>query len=253
MSQVFSSAEMAAGYARSRPPVHPRVVERMRAHLRLMWPVRRALDVGCGSGLSTAPLLPLSQEVIGVEPVVEMLRWAASVVPGAFFLAGQAEFLPLPAQSIDLATAAGSLNYAGDLSDALKELRRVLRPSGHLVVYDFGQGKDFVNSPRLRVWHDEFSRRYPLAPARALNPDLLPLAGPGFQLMGQEDFTFPLPFTAETYLGYTMTESNVAAAVARGESRESIRAWCRDTLADVFGDASYAVQFTGYLAYAAPL
>jgi hypothetical protein len=45
---------MAAGYAFSRPAVQPHIISRIREDLRLEGPVGRALDIGCGAGLSTA-------------------------------------------------------------------------------------------------------------------------------------------------------------------------------------------------------
>ncbi len=91
MSNPFGTAEMAAGYAKARPPVHEKVLGMVRGR---MGAVGRALDVGCGAGLSTKPLTGWCGECTGLEPAIAMLPYAAAAVPGARFVGGQAEALP---------------------------------------------------------------------------------------------------------------------------------------------------------------
>ena len=55
-ADLFDDAAMAAGYATDRPPVHPHLVDRLRASWNPAAPVRVAVDVGCGAGASTAAL-----------------------------------------------------------------------------------------------------------------------------------------------------------------------------------------------------
>ena len=55
---------------------------------------------------------------------------------------GTAEAIPLRDRSVDLITAAGSLNYA-NLDLFFPEAARVLLPHGVLVVYDFSPGRSF--------------------------------------------------------------------------------------------------------------
>src|SRR4051812_45837057 len=111
MSNPFGTAAMSAGYATSRPPLHPRILELVRTHLPGTGCVRRALDVGCGAGLSTGALRGLAESCIGLEPIQSMLQWTATTAPGAEFIAGSAEHIPLADACIELITAAGSLNY----------------------------------------------------------------------------------------------------------------------------------------------
>src|SRR5438270_12439655 len=111
MIYCFGTENMALGYATSRPPVHPRVIELARQSLGWSQLAARALDVGCGAGLSTKALAALAQECIGIEPAEAMLKWSAIVAPEADFVAGTAEAIPICDRSLDLLTAAGSLNY----------------------------------------------------------------------------------------------------------------------------------------------
>ena len=124
METLFASPTLAAGYARSRPAVHPRVIDRVRRHLGVSERLRCAVDIGCGAGLSTRPLADVARTAVGIEPLEPMLAWTREVATDSKFVVGLAESLPLESGSADLMTAAGSLNYA-DLGKFFPEARRV--------------------------------------------------------------------------------------------------------------------------------
>src|SRR5919112_1456006 len=109
---IYDNPRLAAGYAYNRPPVHPEIMRTVSEDLHITNRVGRALDVGCGAGLSTAALEPLAVTTVGLEQVLTMLTHRQAVAPRAFFLVGQAERLPFSDDSFDLMTAAGAINYA---------------------------------------------------------------------------------------------------------------------------------------------
>jgi SAM-dependent methyltransferase len=239
---------MAQGYARARPPLHARIVDRARELLGLRAAVHAALDLGCGSGLSTLPLLRAAARVVGVDPVQEMVTCARSIAPGARFAAARGEALPFRSGSVDFVTAAGSLNY-GDPPVVLREAARVLAPGGAVCVYDFGQGRKFRDGPALESWFAEFVRRFP-APASeaiALDPEILVGMAGDLDVTAAERFELGAPFALAAYRDYLMTETNIAAAIRRGEVETEIRDWLERSLATVFGGASREVMFAGYI------
>jgi SAM-dependent methyltransferase len=247
---LYNTAGMAAGYANSRPAVHPRIIEMVRQRLRLTRRLNRALDVGCGAGLSTRPLERIARHCIGVDPSEAMLGWSAAVAPNACFAVGAAEALPVRSHSIDLITAAGSLNYA-DLSLFFPEAVRALAPEGVLVIYDFSEGRNFRGPASLDAWYSEFLRRYPRpsGSGREISPESLGTPGSGFRLSGHEYFEIGLRLNPDFYLDYVMTETNVAQAVGSGIAEQEIRAWCAGTLAPVFQGEAREVLFRGYAAW----
>jgi len=188
---LFDTPAKAEGYAKARPPLHARIVEQLG-----VVPRAAILDVGCGAGLSTAPLLPLASRVVGVEPAFRMLPWARRVAPGADFLSARSESLPFRDGAFDLITAAGSLNYADPVA-AFPELRRVLTPNGSLVVYDFAQAG--------------FPYERPPDGSRPLTPEILRNVQTAFRVARSEALEMPVSMTHEQYVAYLNTEVDVPA------------------------------------------
>ena len=245
---IYETARMAAGYAFSRPAVHPHIISKIREDLRLEGPAGCALDIGCGAGLSTAALAPLARCVAGLEPVVAMLAHRHTVAPGASFVAAQAERLPFAAGSFDIVTAAGSLNYV-DLELFLPDLARVLTPRGVMVIYDFSAGRRLRGDDALDAWYAEFERRYPPKPGYDMDVRSLGYERAGLRLDAVEPFEVAVPMARESYVAYAMSETGVELAIARGVPEAEIRSWCEATLADVLGDEPRDVLFDAYIAY----
>lgn len=250
MTNPFSDAKMAAGYAAARPPVHPRVVALVRDWLGARR-VRVAADLGCGAGLSTRPLLDLADSCVGLDPAESMVRVARRTTPAAAFVAAGGEAMPLASGTVDLLAAAGSLNYARDLDAVWSEAARVLAPGGTLAVYDFAPGRSFADDDALDAWFDAFTAKHPYPPsqARPLSPAILAELARGFAVHRAETFAIPLPLSRAFYEAYMMTETNVQDAVRRGTPLDAIRAWCATTLAPVFDGRAREVVFHGYLAH----
>ncbi len=249
----FATSDLARGYALARPPLHPLIVDRIWVQLNRQTPVTRAMDVGCGAGLSTAPLRTRVPQVVGLEPAEMMLGTAHAIAPGARFVVAGAESLPFRTASFDLLTAAGSLNYV-PLDRFFPEASRVLTSDGVLVVYDFKPGREFPDDPALDDWYTTFVERYPAPPGEAtpLDPDRLRSLGRGFDVASDERFAIDLVISPSAYLAYVLTEANVSAAVRRGVSRDDIGSWCEPGIREAFGDAPRAVMFRGYIAWMRP-
>lgn len=233
----FSSDAMAEGYARSRPPVHPRVIDRILVSVgqpRFSY----VLDVGCGSGVSTSAIADRADLCVGIDPAETMLRWARLTAAAAHFTAAAAEALPLRDRCVDLITAAGSLNYV-DLDAFFSEADRVLRDSGVLAIYDFGPGQFNTD------WLTEFNRRYPppVNEGTRLDADVLSVRSPLFRVAAKDVFSISIPLTRAFYVDYMLTETNVASAVRTGVQLSEIRSWIESTLPPF---ESAEVVFEGY-------
>ena len=94
------------------------------------------LDVGSGTGRFTPALARAFGPVTGVEPSVRMreIAQAQSPHPGVRYLAGSAEDMPVPSGSADYALMFLSWHHVQDKPRAARELARVLRPAGRLLL-----------------------------------------------------------------------------------------------------------------------
>jgi len=100
------------------------------------------LDAACGTGRNTAWIQAHGCRAIGLDITAAMLQRAVSTAAGAGLVQGDIRVLPLRSGSVDACVCALVLCHLPDLKPALRELARVLRPGGRLVVSDpHGRGE----------------------------------------------------------------------------------------------------------------
>jgi SAM-dependent methyltransferase len=98
------------------------------------------LDAGCGTGRALPVLRAAvgpAGAVLGLDLTPEMLRVARdrAGTAAAGLLLADARQLPLPDASVDAVFAAGLLTHLPDPTGGLRELARVTRPDGRLVLF----------------------------------------------------------------------------------------------------------------------
>ena len=95
------------------------------------------LDIGCGPGIVTEWLLQQDCEVHGVDvapQMIEICEGRFGSDPKAHFKVAPVESLPYEDNFFDSVIAMGLMEYLEDDSDALREIGRVLKPGGSLIV-----------------------------------------------------------------------------------------------------------------------
>lgn len=142
MSDSFKFTNIAHRDHLFHSPLAEAKVDRLLSLLDLS-PGARVLDAGCGP----AELLIRTIERFGVSGVgidfaphaiAEARARAARRVPDADLTLHEVPIadVPLAASSFDLAFCVGSTHLYGDLSGALRALRELVRPGGHIVIGD---------------------------------------------------------------------------------------------------------------------
>jgi SAM-dependent methyltransferase len=126
------------------------------------------LEVGIGDGENVA-LLPRSLRIAGIDIAERPLAACRDRYPdrGLFLALAEGERLPFTDASFDAVLSVGGFNFYSDPERALKEMARVTRPNGRVVVadelpdlFEWGWGH-LIGLPRLDDW---LMRRFWLGP-----------------------------------------------------------------------------------------
>lgn len=103
-------------------------------------PTDRVLDIGCGTGelLSRLAARYPKARLSGLDPVAEMLAVARGKLSDDVDLrVGWANELPWPDNSFDLVVSCNMFHYITHPVSAVREMERVLRPGGRIVITDW--------------------------------------------------------------------------------------------------------------------
>jgi len=98
----------------------------------------RLLDAGYGAGLVALLATLRGATVAALDASAALLAVARERLPGADVREGDLEALPYPDAAFDAVVAVNSVIFAADPAAALRELARVTRPGGRVVVTDWG-------------------------------------------------------------------------------------------------------------------
>ena len=139
-------------------PIHPDALAALPT-------VRRAVDIGAGSGRLTAHLLTRCERVLAIEPSLGLARILKAKLPAAITAAGWAEALPIADGWSELTTACGSL---GPEPMILNEMRRVTRAGGLVLLISPERPEEYerlgwtrttlepIPAPEHARWIDDF-------------------------------------------------------------------------------------------------
>jgi demethylmenaquinone methyltransferase/2-methoxy-6-polyprenyl-1,4-benzoquinol methylase len=111
------------------------------------------LDACCGTGDLAIAAARAGGRVTGLDFSEAMLDRARRKAPGLEWVRGDLLELPFGAGSFDAATVGFGARNVDDLSGALSELRRVLRPAGRLAILEITRPRGPL-APFYRLWFD---------------------------------------------------------------------------------------------------
>lgn len=100
-------------------------------------PGERVLDLAAGTGVSTEEMARSGAVAVGVDLSLGMLGVARRARPELAVAAGDALALPFADETFDAVTISFGLRNVADTAAALRELLRVTRPGGRMVICEF--------------------------------------------------------------------------------------------------------------------
>jgi ubiquinone/menaquinone biosynthesis C-methylase UbiE len=132
------SFDQAAEYYDKTRPLHDSGVE-IKALLDEAGAGARILEVGTGTGRISIPLLERGANLIGCDLSMKMLARQRVKYPATRLVQTDAAFLPFPSEDFNTVLVVHVLHLIGMWREALREIRRVLRPGGvflHVSTYE---------------------------------------------------------------------------------------------------------------------
>jgi len=109
----------------------------------------KALDVGCGEGRFCRILAKRGAQITGLEPTTHLIETARERDPAGSYIQGRGEELPFEDDSFDLVIAYLVLVDIPDFRSAIKEMARVVRSGGRILVANVNP----FASTRATAWY----------------------------------------------------------------------------------------------------
>lgn len=247
----FNPKNTAERYARGRPNFHSITISRVKDQLNFVDKIGKALDVACGTGLSSSALLDIAKVVYGTDSSEEMLNNAISKELINYSIS-YAENQPFLNNEFDIITVCSGIHWF-DIDKFLIEANRILKNRAHLVIYD----NFFISEMKGKVSFDKwfpnvYLKKFP-SPKRNNNYNWNNeyLKRSNFELMKEDRFKNEVEFTKEELILYFTTQSNISNAIKRGANYLDIENWLDKELSQFYNDnkVKQTISFGNWIKY----
>lgn len=233
-------------YSKGRPDFHSNTIKHIKDYLHLGNKVNNALDIACGTGLSTKALLEIATNVYGTDTSQEMLNFALQPDQIHYSIAS-AEQQPFTDNNFDLITVSSGVHWF-DIDKFLIEANRLLKSRSWLVIYENHFIAEMVGKDNFTNWFPNvYLKKFPSPPRNNAyawtNENLIPK---NFNFITEERFKNSVILTKKQLALYFTTQSNIIAAVEKNQTTyEQVESWLDQELTSFF-DNEYATQTINY-------
>jgi ubiquinone/menaquinone biosynthesis C-methylase UbiE len=248
----FTPKSAAERYAKGRPYFHPNTIQHIKEFLRLNGKVDRALDIACGTGLSTKALLEIATSVYGTDASPEMLH-LAPLAEKIHYSVALAEQQPFGDSYFNMITVGSGVHWF-DIDRFLQEAYRLLKSKSWLVLYENHFISEMMGNESFKDWFPTvYLKKYPSPPRNDkyewTNENLVKK---NFNLVAEEKFKNPIVFNKHQLISYFTTQSNIISAVEKGATTyEAAGQWLSDELSVFFGndETEQTINYGNWIKY----
>jgi ubiquinone/menaquinone biosynthesis C-methylase UbiE len=129
--------------------------------------IQRILDVGCGTGVVGIDLMSIvsTAQLVGLDIEYSILQVAKGKIPSGMtsdFVTGDAYSLPFDKACFDLVACQYVLQHLNQPIRALEEMRRVNRPGGQVIIFEFDDRSGFSYPPSPKELDELFQAKIAL-------------------------------------------------------------------------------------------
>ncbi|MGN6250033.1 MAG: class I SAM-dependent methyltransferase [Ginsengibacter sp.] len=248
----FKAKIAAERYSKGRPNFHFNTIRHIKNYLNFDKKVNNALDIACGTGLSTKALLEIASNVYGTDSSQEMLNFAFQSGKIHYSLAS-AEQQPFPDNTFDLITVSSGVHWF-DIDKFLMEVKRLLKTKSWLVLYENHFIAEMAGHENFSDWfRNVYLKKFPSPPRnnsyewtnQNLNPKNL-------NFIAEEKFKNTVILTKEQLALYFTTQSNIIAAVEKNQTTyHQVENWLNQELSPFFDsdNESRTINFGNWIKY----
>lgn len=187
---------------------------------------RTVLDLAAGTGIATRELVRRRAHPVALEVGEPMIRTLRSRSPDVDAVIAAAEQIPLRANSVDLAVCATAWHWL-DVAVTVEELRRVLRPGGHIALWwannRWGEGVEWEDAQTsvYERWQTKHGSRPPTYAGVGPTAAAADLRHRGLSVVVEREFLWTRDRTREEHVRALATHSDV---IALGERKSEFLA-----------------------------
>ncbi len=248
----FSLKTAAERYSKGRPDFHSITLKHIKDYLRLGRKLDKALDIACGTGLSTKALLEIATNVYGTDTSQEMLNFALQSDKIHYSIA-PAEQQPFADNFFDLITVGSAVHWF-HIDKFLTEAARLLKAKSWLVLYENYFISEMVGNEGFTSWFPNvYLKKYPSPPRsndyRWTNENLIPK---NFSFIKEESFKNAVVLNKRQLALYFTTQSNIISAVKENKtSYEQVENWLDKELAPFFDndETTQTIKYGNWIKY----
>jgi arsenite methyltransferase len=195
----------------------------------------RVLDVGSGPGhqvLEIASVVGAGGRVDGIDPAetaIKIARHRCSKLGNVRFQPGRATKIPFSDSTFDAAVSSQTLEYVDDVSAALVEMFRILKPGGRVLIHDTDWGTlQWRSNDKKRM-----ARIMKVLQGAFADPYLPHTLGERLAAVGFENIRadaivqLGIDYDPTSVSGVLM-ESIAAYVTSNGVAQEDVEAWATD-------------------------
>ncbi len=248
----FNPKTAAKRYSKGRPDFHSNTIKHIKDYLHLDKKLNKALDIACGTGLSTKALLEIATNVYGTDISQEMLNFASKSDKIHYSIA-PAEQQPFTDNNFDLITVSSGVHWF-DIDKFLREANRLLKSKSWLVLYENYFISEMVGNDNFTNWFpDVYLKKFPSPPRNNAyswtNENLIPK---NFNFVTEGKFRNSITFNKKQLALYFTTQSNIIAAVEENQiTYKQVENWLDQELASFFDndDATQTINYGNWIKF----
>lgn len=234
----FSLEEAARRYKLYRPKVHE-IVNSWLSDASLPPKFDHALDLACGTGDSTLPLLEISDRVVAIDQSEVMLSHARS--KGLECVQSSVESFQTT-EKFDLITCCMAFHWF-DQEKAISAMKSLSNSNAVWLIYNF-YFYGHENSDQFNYWlKNIYCENFP-KPPRHKESNIRPEDDSDIELVDSGFGSIPITLSRSDLIGYLTTHSNVEARVQNDMSYQSAEQWLEQSLSGINFSPDFRYGYT---------